>query len=185
MANSIKTDRLILRRPVAADTAAIAVFMQEKSLPWNLGRAPWPYEESDAAEWLALTVKQWSEGAEYPYMITLADTEMLIGSCGLTRITDCIFELGYWIGKPHWGHGYVTEASAALLAWARTSLGATGFISGHIEDNSASGRVLEKLGFSRVGTAQMYARGRGGEVTAVRYALDAPAKLALKSSVHG
>ena len=44
----------------------------------------------------------------------------LVGSCGLGRRPSGAIELGYWIARPHWGRGYATEASGALIDIART-----------------------------------------------------------------
>ena len=98
----------------------------------------------------------------------------LVGSCGLGRRPSGAIELGYWIARPHWGRGYATEASRALIDIART-LGFTRLEGSHFLDNPASGRVLEKLGFEPLGiTAPRLSRARGTEAQArlLRLTLD-------------
>ncbi len=52
-------------------------------------------------------------------------------------------EVGYWIGKEHWGNGYATAALRALLA-----TDATRPLWAHIaEHNIGSQRVVERSGF--------------------------------------
>lgn len=179
----IETERLVLRYPRKTDAQRIYDCMQDSDVPLNLGRAPYPYKMEDAQSWLA----------RIPYLITTEDEfvflldhpeDGVIGCIGLTRKAETVYEIGYWIGKSWWGQGYATEASCALLAWGREEKGVTGYVSGYIADNLASGHVLNKVGFKAVGNIQQYVTGRACEVDAVRMVLDAPAEIALQVPAH-
>ena len=61
------------------------------------------------------------------------------------RDDEC--ELGYWIGQPFWGRGYVPEAAEMLLRRAFQELGMTAVWCGYYDGNQKSKRVQEKLGF--------------------------------------
>ena len=61
-------------------------------------------------------------------------------------------ELGYWLARPLWGHGYMPEAGRALLAHAFNDLRLEVVWAGHYEGNLQSRRVMEKLGLSEVRT---------------------------------
>jgi RimJ/RimL family protein N-acetyltransferase len=75
-------------------------------------------------------------------------------------------ELGYWIARPFWGRGLATEACTALIDIAR-ALGLQSVEGSHFLDNSASGRVLEKLGFEPLGiVAPRLSCARGEDVPA-------------------
>jgi RimJ/RimL family protein N-acetyltransferase len=74
----------------------------------------------------------------------------MIGSCGLGRRASGAVELGYWISRAHWGRGFATEASRALIDIAR-ALGIARLEASHFIDNPASARVLDKLGFESTG----------------------------------
>ena len=52
----------------------------------------------------------------------------------------------YWVGKPHWGHGYASVSAATVfgLLFRNTALDAVW--STYLADNPASGRVMEKCG---------------------------------------
>ena len=78
-----------------------------------------------------------------------------IGSVGLklkgnTDMTDreneC--ELGYWIGKPCWGQGFIPEACRELLRHAFEDLNMGAVWCGYYDGNEKSRRVQEKLGFA-------------------------------------
>ena len=70
------------------------------------------------------------------------------------RTPNADWEIGYWIGRPWWGQGFATEIGQALVALGTQTLGASRLIAGHYDDNPASGRVLEKLGFGYTGKAE-------------------------------
>ena len=61
------------------------------------------------------------------------------------REDEC--ELGYWLGKPFWGRGYMPEAVAELLRRAFEDLDMTTVWCGYYDGNSKSKRVQEKAGF--------------------------------------
>lgn len=180
MDKTFKTARLTARPPTEQDAERVTTLFQDKDLAWNLGRAPWPYTLADAENWLKLASQSWQTDSEYPFAII--KDEILIGCCGLTRIDEAqnIWEIGYWMGKAYWGKGYVTEAARGLLTWAEHQMGITRFVSGHIDDNPASGRVLVKLGFEHAGDIKMYVKGRDCTVLSPRYIRNAPVEVALK-----
>ena len=69
---------------------------------------------------------------------------------GQTDMTDkedeC--ELGYWLGKPFWGRGYMPEAVKAVLFYGFALLGMSAVWCGYYEGNLKSKRVQEKVCFS-------------------------------------
>ena len=58
--------------------------------------------------------------------------------------------LGYWIGRPYWGHGYATAAARAIIALAFSRLDIDVLTAIHLVRNPASGRVLAKCGMSEL-----------------------------------
>ena len=81
----------------------------------------------------------------------------VIGYCGLVdggRGDEGEPELAFELLRRFWGRGYATEASSAVLDWARSSgyerLWATVW-----DWNTASRRVLAKLGFTETGRAEV------------------------------
>lgn len=69
-------------------------------------------------------------------------------------------EVGYWLGREHWGQGIATAALAAFLAGFHERPLAARVVS----DNAASLRVLQKCGFKVCGKEQAFANARGAEV---------------------
>lgn len=57
-------------------------------------------------------------------------------------------EFGWIIGKAHWGRGYTLEAARAALDFAVNTLGIHQFIAHCDSENTASERVMQKLGMT-------------------------------------
>ncbi len=73
---------------------------------------------------------------------------------------DGLRELGYWISREFWGRGIATAAVAAFLE-AETKRPLHAKVAG---DNHGSVRVLEKSGFTLIGSERVYDDVRGGEI---------------------
>ena len=173
-----KSERFLMRPPEPKDARQIACCVNDKDMARNLARLPHPYAPKDALDWITYADKARAQGSEYAFVITHAEAGV-IGSVGFNRSRGEAWEIGYWVDKAVQGKGVATEAAQALLEWGEARFGVTQFVAGHFQDNPASGRVLEKLGFERVGEKQLYSLARGGKAPAWRYALRAPAELAM------
>ena len=154
----IETQRLILRRYLPTDAQPLVDAFSEPEMSWNLGRVPHPYTMEHARAFLSTQGSPLEDG----HAITLEDGT-LIGACALkwrAPLADPLAErmpetatIGYWVGREHWGHGYASEAVAAKLAehFARGGDTVTAVV---FSDNPASLRVLEHVGFRRVGSSR-------------------------------
>ena len=58
-----------------------------------------------------------------------------------------VCELGYWLGKPFWGRGYMPEAAREIIRHGFEDLGMKTIWCGYYDGNQKSKRVQEKLGF--------------------------------------
>ncbi len=90
---------------------------------------------------------------EESYAIVLKETGAVIGSIGLRQNSDLASgegerELGYWLGVPFWGKGYMPEAAKEVLRHAFEDLKLQTVWCGYYEGNARSQRVQEKLGFT-------------------------------------
>ena len=166
-----RTERLLLRPGWAQDAEALCAAIRDERIVRNLASAPWPYTLADAKAFLATERKP-----IHPVSLILLRGEgapELVGTVGIGPRPDGEIEFGYWIARRHWGKGYATEASRAMLAAARDALRLPRIHAGHFLDNPASGRVLEKLGFRPTGVVtQRFSAGRGATAPCRLYELD-------------
>ncbi|MGE0740299.1 MAG: GNAT family N-acetyltransferase [Hyphomonadaceae bacterium] len=165
----IETPRLKLRNLRMSDAQRVAQFCGDADVARMILRAPVPYLSVAAEGWIMTLNARKPLGHDFVFAAEL-EGEGLIGVIGAHRLGDEAYEVGYWYGRPYWGHGLATEALNAFVAEAKT-LGA--LQAGHFADNPASGRVLQKAGFAYTGeVAKLYSLGRGesAPVKRMRYA---------------
>lgn len=164
----IDTERLLLRPLSISDVEQIAKLGGDWDVASMTSRMPYPYSVEAAVQWL----DDHQADGELVRGITF-DGE-LIGICGYLPDEGGTAEIGYWVGKPYWGQGFATEAAKALIAHAFKTGPFHTLTCGHFTDNTASRRVIEKLGFAYVGPCACWCEAQGREVDAIRYRLARP-----------
>src|SRR5262249_50237959 len=65
-------------------------------------------------------------------------------------------ELGYILGREHWGRGYMTEVVRAVSDWALAQPEVHRVWAACDVDNLASARLMEKAGMAREGTLRRW-----------------------------
>jgi len=152
---TLMTGRLTLRPPRAADAEAIVHGLGNFSVARWTGRVPHPYGPDDAQAFLA-HCNALPTGA---LVMAITRNDALIGVIGIEH-----GELGYWLAEAAWGKGYGTEAAAAVVDHAFTSLGHRELIASYHLGNTASQRILLGLGFVETGEGSAFSKARQAEV---------------------
>ena len=110
------------------------------------------YEDTGMGRWIVLyhpsapSDQLKTQGAKQP------DNGIFVGWCGLKIETHGLVDLGYRFLKKYWGLGIATEASRACLHHGFTTLNLPRIVAHAADENIASWKVLEKLGFTHVHT---------------------------------
>lgn len=148
----LSTARLRLR-PFRQDDAAplFRVFSDEQVVRyWSVGA--WT-DIAQADQMIEEAMLAYREGGLSRYAIALAATDELIGICNLRGLfaQNRRCELGYALGSAHWGQGYAFEALEALLGHAFSALDMNRIEADIDPRNTASARLLERLGFRQEG----------------------------------
>lgn len=172
----LETKRLILRAPRLEDTKPVAALANDRRIADNTARIPHPYKASDAEGFITGANKADGEAV---FLITLRD-DTVIGACGIVP-QEPTPELGYWLGVPHWGQGYATEALHAAIDYAFTDLGHDALQAGARVTNPASRRVLEKCGFQWTGVGLYRIRAINSSAPIDRFRLERGIWSALKT----
>ncbi len=149
---TIDTSRICLRWISAADTDAFyAVYSNPEVMRyWSTP----PLADREAAASLIKKIQEdWKQHLILKWGIALRPDDQLIGSVTLFHLdfNHRRAEIGYALGREHWGHGYMNEALMALLRYAFESLDLHRIEADVDPRNGASIRTLEKLGFQREG----------------------------------
>ncbi len=160
----LETERLILRPPTAADAPDIVRFAGDWEVARFTARIPHPYGAADAEAWLAGIDAARAEGRELVFAIQGREDRAFMGAIGLNIVRDeNEAAAGFWLGRPYWGRGYVTEALERLLRFAFEELGLAQVRAAARPENPASIRVQEKAGMALLGETMEPAPARGGE----------------------
>jgi len=173
--SEIRSARLTLRPLRTSDAGRLFDLFNNWNVVRYLALPPWPYARSDAEGFINGAIERSSENQDVTLAITFEDD--LIGGIGAPWRPAAATQrapgphIAYWLGEPHWGHGYMTEAANALISRIFATWEGDTIYSGVFTENAASLRVQEKLGFTVDGETQLYSRPRGGHFRHVNTAL--------------
>ena len=143
----LETKRLVLRHALLADAQAIFdAYASDPEATRYLVFATLT-NVTQAREYIERTLRERKEGKSVTWVIVLRDTQQVIGAIDLHADGS----IGYAIGRPWWGSGYVPEAARAVLDFARAHLGVKRIMGICDYENVRSARVFEKLGFRSLG----------------------------------
>jgi RimJ/RimL family protein N-acetyltransferase len=148
----LTTARLALRWLEAADAPAQFTIFSDPGVMHFIAE-PWT-RMAQAEEALNSAMTSYRDGSNLIFAVELRATGELIGNVNLHRFFDsnrrC--EVGYALASPHQGHGYATEALAAVIDYGFRELDMNRFEADINPANAASQRVLERLGFRKEGS---------------------------------
>jgi [ribosomal protein S5]-alanine N-acetyltransferase len=148
----LATERLLLRPFTLDDAPAVQRLVAAYEIAENTLLIPHPYPEGAAAEWIS---KLGTRPDNHVFAIVLEGD--VVGAIGLEVQRDHgRGEIGYWLGVPYWGRGYMTEAVRAVLGWAFESLRLHRVFAMHFTRNPASGRVMQKAGMRHEGSLRQH-----------------------------
>ena len=152
-----RTPRLLLSPPRMTDLPCLLELADDPYLGQMTLNIPHPYTEESAIFWLNLANQGWQSGDKCIFAIRAPETELFLGGIGLhVNKTHRRGELGYWIGAPYRGQGFVTEAAAELIHFGFAELDLLRIQATHLKENPASGKVMTKNGMQFEGTLEDY-----------------------------
>lgn len=144
----LRTQRLVLRPFCRGDVEDLYAYAQKPSVSRPAGWKPHRNrEESRRVLERFLSRDIWA--------VRLKSSPQVIGSVGLYRdfrreYIHCRMA-GYVLDDPYWGRGVIPEALRAVMHYGFSRMGLELISAYHFPENKASGRVLEKCGFSKEG----------------------------------
>lgn len=146
----LETERLIIRNFQTSDWNAICeLIVQYQASDLALYDHQWPTAQEEIRK-----VTEWFAGGDSFLAVCLKDTSQLIGFVSLNAEEGeghRQFNTGYVFNHDFHGRGYATEACRAVLRRAFDQLQAYGVVAGTAAINQASCRLLERLGFKKIG----------------------------------
>ena len=103
---------------------------------------------ADSRRFVARCLVAYAQGGHYEWGLVRRTDHEFLGCCGFGNIDFGLrsAELSFVLSRPHWGHGYATEAAAALIHFGFARLGLWTIQAEAFDENARSARVLSKLG---------------------------------------
>ena len=149
-----ETERLILRREAEGD---LAVWLEHMNTPQVMEKVGGVQSREKVAEAFARMALPAGEGGPPFLFVALKSDGTLIGKCGLATIETAIapdelqgaVQVGWTLRADCWGRGYAREAADAALTLGFERFGLSRIFAQTSERNTASWRLMERLGMSR------------------------------------
>ncbi len=152
-----RSERLTLAVPSMEHLDALCAMWSDAETMRYIGKGvPWTREEVSAR--IERAVKSHAERGMTFWTIVRNADGVVLGQGGVVPIEfdGPEIELGYRLGRAHWGRGYATEAAGLARDHAFGALGVERLVAVTYPENLASRRVLAKVGFRETGESEKY-----------------------------
>ena len=154
--------RVFLRTPSLEDFSEWAT-LRERSraflTPWEPVWHPSDLTRASFRRRIRRYHQEIREGRGYAFLIFGKETDTLLGGITLTNVRRGVTQscsIGYWMGEPFAGKGFMTDAVETVIPFIFNRLGLHRIEAACLPDNAASIRLLEGIGFQREGFAREY-----------------------------
>jgi RimJ/RimL family protein N-acetyltransferase len=158
----IDTPRLVVRQIAEADLPGLMSVNGDDAVTQFLPYATWRAMD-DATAWYQRITGIQATGNAVQFVILSRDDASVVGACLLFNFNEgsARAELGYVLGRAHWGRGLAREAVAALVGVAFGPMGVRRLEAEVNPLNRSSVRLLQSLGFTREGLLRQRWVGKG------------------------
>ncbi len=154
-ANTLPTvagPRVLLRGLTEQDVGSLFEIFSNREVMRYWSREPFT-AEADAVTYLEEALRGFESKTFYQWGVARRSDNSLIGTCTLWQLDpqNRRAEIGFVLGREHWGHGFMTEGVIALIDFSFAELGLRRLEADVDPENAASIALLERLGFVREG----------------------------------
>jgi ribosomal-protein-alanine N-acetyltransferase len=164
---AIHGDGVYLRTPQMGDFPVWASLREESRAfltPWE---PTWPMDDLTRASFrrrIRRYIQDIREDSAYPFFVFRTDDNAFLGGITLSNVRRGVTQsasLGYWIGETYAKQGFMNAAVSAAMPFVFDQLRLHRLEAACLPSNTASIRLLEKVGFTREGFARRYLRING------------------------
>ena len=150
---SFETARLLLKPVTLGDLPGYQKYFVDYEVIRHLSDAvPWPYPDDGVRFFLENVILPVQGTDRWVWGIFMkTNPDELIGCVDLWR-EGRPENRGFWLGRPFWGQGLITEAVEPTIDYAFSHLGFEKLIFSNALGNTRSRRVKEKTGARLIGT---------------------------------
>jgi [ribosomal protein S5]-alanine N-acetyltransferase len=141
-----ETPRLILRHFQLEDATDFFELNNDPEVLKFTGDAP--FKSILEAENFLRNYSEYQKNGFGRWAVIRKEDNAFLGWCGLKLNEENAVDLGFRFFKKYWGNGYATEAALKSLELGFSKFGLSEIIARAATENTASVRVLEKIGMS-------------------------------------
>jgi RimJ/RimL family protein N-acetyltransferase len=144
----LNTERLVLRPLELRDAPAIQRWFPDwEVMKYLHAGLPWPYPADGAETNTRESLEKRARGEQFYWVLTEKDgDDAAIGRIDLRPNVAERDMRGFWLARPWWGRGLMTEAAEAVTGYAFEALGWPFLYVNNAVPNTGSHRVKEKQG---------------------------------------
>ena len=153
----LTTERLMLVAPDMDDCDALCRLWSDPETMRYIG-AGGTWSREQVVERIERAIGMQRDRGMTFWTVVEKDSDEVIGQGGLVPIefNGSEIELGYRLGRAHWGKGYATEIARAAAAYGFDTLDLDALVAVCYAENLPSRRVLIKAGFHEAGESDLY-----------------------------
>jgi ribosomal-protein-alanine N-acetyltransferase len=148
---TLESQRLLLRALTVEDADSVFAYAGNPAVTrftlWDMHKS-----RDDSLEFVRdYALSRYLEKQPDPYAICFKnEPQRVIGTIGCfwNNRLNRTMELGYALGEPHWGQGITVDAGRALLTYVFATCDVERIQARCMAENSASIRVMQKLGMT-------------------------------------
>ena len=142
-----------------AEWAQLRAHSQGFLVPWE---PTWPADDLTRSAFrhrLAMYAEEHRRGESNTFLLFRAQDNVLLGGLTLGNIRHGVAQtttMGYWMGEPFAGHGYMRQGVELALDFSFRELGLHRVEAACLPGNARSSGLLMRLGFHQEGLARAY-----------------------------
>ncbi|MDA1477961.1 GNAT family N-acetyltransferase [Bacillus changyiensis] len=159
---TLHSNRLMLRKMQLEDAEILYHYWSDRDVTKYMNISP--FQNTDQAKAMIQMINELSlEGKANRFSIVLTETNEVIGTCGFNMIDNenMRAEIGYDLGRSHWGKGFASEAVRTLIHHGFTKMGLNRIEAKVEPENAPSIKLLEHLSFQKEGLLREYEKAKG------------------------
>ena len=159
MIDTARTRLEVISRKHALEIFAYELENREHLAPWSPLRTDEFYTLDNCMSQCEASESAFEAGNEVKFVALDKDTSEIVGVCSFTGIVRGVFQacfLGYSVTRKFEGQGYMTEILEASISYMFDVVGLNRVMANYMPCNTASEKVLLKLGFEKEGISRRY-----------------------------
>jgi len=159
---SLTTERLLLRRLAEADLDDLFAYTSDPEVARYI-RRPLHHSRAETQEYLNTFLDAYRRGEIAPWGVEHKRDGKVIGTCGFVywSVEHARSEVYYALSRNYWGQGYMPEAVRSVMGFGFHTMQLNRIDGTCWVENTASARVLEKVGMRFEGTLRQFVYVKG------------------------